>query len=340
MELKQLKTHLNNNIEIILDKLDIKYEVFGTNFYSTCPIHNGSDNPRAFSFCKKRSVWRCWTQECQHQYKNDVFGLIIGVLSSRCGKVLEFKDAIKWIDKTLNCKNIDYHINTNQDNNDDDYFLNLIETFKHKTISPKEEEIDLIFNNCDDSQYFKDRGFKLKTLNYFGVSDCVEHGVMKDRSIIPIHNDDGSKIIGVIGRSIKEYKIPKFLIYPKGFDKRFYLYNYHRAINRAVETSSLFIVEGQGDVWKLFEAGVSNAVSLFGKNISEEQVYKINKLPVTKLIIIMDNDQAGKEARIQAHRQLSRMYKLIFPRITAKDLGEMSVKQIKDQVLINLEGMF
>ena len=46
----------------------------------------------------------------------------------------------------------------------------------------------------------------LKNLNkYFGVGDCYEKGIMKERAIIPIHNVDGQKLVGVIARSIKEY---------------------------------------------------------------------------------------------------------------------------------------
>jgi hypothetical protein len=54
----------------------------------------------------------------------------------------------------------------------------------------------------------------------------------------------------------------------------------------------------------------------------------------------MDNDQAGKEARIQLHRQLNRSYKLVFPRLSAKDLGDMSTKDIKSQILSKLQGTY
>ena len=56
---------------------------------------------------------------------------------------------------------------------------------------------------------------------------------MKERAIIPIHNDDWNNVVGIIGRSIKEYRMPKFLFIPKGFDKRYYFYNYHRAIEKS-----------------------------------------------------------------------------------------------------------
>ena len=53
-------------------------------------------------------------------------------------------------------------------------------------------------------------------------------------------------VVGIIGRSIKaRYRMPKFLFNPKGFDKRYYFYNYHRAMKKAKETNCLYILEGK-----------------------------------------------------------------------------------------------
>src|SRR6056300_254986 len=189
------------------------------------------------------------------------------------------------------------------------------------------------------SEYFHGRGFNKRTLKYFDVGDCINKGTMYERSIIPIHNDDGTQLVGIVGRSTKEYRQPKFLFYPKGFDKRYFLYNYHRAVEHIKRTNALFIVEGQGDVWRLYEAGVKNAMSIFGKTITKEQESKINKLPITHLIVLTDNDQAGREANVQIKRQFERMYKLTFPVIKSKDIGDMKIKDIKI-LLESLKGSY
>ena len=93
-------------------------------------------------------------------------------------------------------------------------------------------------------------------------------------------------------------------------------------------------------MWKLYEAGVKNCVGLFGKSFSEEQIQKLYKLPITHLIVLMDNDQPGREARIQIQRQLSRTYKLTFPHLTHKDIGDMDIKTIKKDILSNLNGTY
>ena len=134
--------------------------------------------------------------------------------------------------------------------------------------------------------------------------------------------------------------MPKFLFHPTGFNKRNYFYNFHRAIKRAVETSCLYILEGQGDVWKMYEAGVQNAVSIFGKTLTNEQEEKLYKLPITHLIVLTDNDQAGRESKVQIKRQLSRTYKITFPTLSSKDIGDMNIKDIKSNILFNLKGTY
>lgn len=342
MNLQQIKKTLNDNAELVFSKLGMKCEVFSDNIYSTCPIHDGSDNPRAFSYSINKNIWKCWTRDCQCEYENDIFGLIRGALSVQTGKELEFKDVLKWSCDLLNIKNTSKSKKIEKPVDDNtDAFFNVIKVFNSKKSESTSKPIDI--NNLSvqcPSKYFIDREFEPSTLEYFGVGDSINNGIMKDRAIIPIHNDDGSDIISIIGRSTKEYKLPKFLFYPKGFDKRFYLYNFHRAVSKAVETSCLYILEGQGDVWRMYEAGVKNAVSIFGKTITDEQQEKLLKLPITHLIVLTDNDQAGRESKIQIKRQLGRMYKLTFPKLSTKDIGEMSVEQIQNTILHNLKGTY
>lgn len=340
MDLKKIKQKLNDNCEIIFSKLGMKYEKFGDNIYCTCPIHDGSDNPRAFSYSVSKGIWKCWTRDCQHQFKNDIFGLIIGALSSQSGDNINFSQALKWSCKILNINN-DYVKKEQKESEIENDFVNMVNTINYTPEIYKHKKIDIQCNTTMPSKYFMGRGFNPKTLEYFEVGDCEDSSSkMRGRAIIPIHDDAGNDYVGMIGRTTKEYISPKFLIYPKGFDKRHFFYNYHRAVPKAIETSCLYIVEGQGDVWKLYEAGVYNVVSIFGKTISQDQQNKLIKLPITHLIILTDNDQAGREAKVQIKRQLSRFYKLTFPKILNKDVGDMSTQHIQNQILSKLKGTY
>ena len=161
---------------------------------------------------------------------------------------------------------------------------------------------------------------------------------MYGRSIIPVHNQY-AKQIGFIARSNKDYVKPKYL-YSDGFKKSQYLYNQHRAMNRAIETSCLFLTEGQGDVWKMYESGVENCVGLFGKDISHYQKDKLLKSGVTTLIVLTDNDQAGRESKIKIKRELSRLFTLKFPKMPKKDIGDMSVESIREKITSKLKGLY
>lgn len=343
MDLQQIKKKLNDNWELVFKELGMQYENFGDNIYSTCPIHEGSDNPRAFSYSVSKGIWKCWTRDCQHSHKNDIFGLIIGALSAKENIDIDFSQALKWSCKLLKIDK-SYSQNKKQEpelKEGDEDFFNVINIFKTDAEEYRHKKVDIKCDVCCPSTYFINRGFSKETLEHFDVGDCYDSGSkLRDRAIIPIHDDAGKDIVGIIGRAVKEYISPKFLLHPKGFDKRYFFYNYHRAIEKVKETSCLFIVEGQGDVWRLYEAGVLNAVSIFGKTISKQQEEKLQKLPITHLIILTDNDQAGREAKVQIKRQLSRMYKLTFPKMSTKDVGEMTTEQIKSKILQNLKGTF
>ena len=342
MNLQQIKKLLNENSELVFQELGMECETYSDNIYSTCPVHEGSDNPRAFSFSPDKGIWKCWTRDCQSDCGNDIFGLIKGALSAKEGKDLEFKDALRWACKLLNIKSTYTKTETTSTTDKPDDELELAQIIKILSKPPEHSPKIITFESdfSVPSEYFLSRGFNKKTMKHFGVGDCYEEGIMKERAIIPIHDDTGKNLVGIIGRSIKDYRTPKFLFAPKGFDKRYYFYNYHRAVKKAEETSCIFIVEGQGDVWKLYEAGVHNVVSIFGKTITKQQQDKLAQLPITHLVILTDNDQAGRESKVQIKRELGRMYKLTFPHLSQKDIGDMSVKNIKSDILLNLKGMF
>lgn len=341
MNLKQTKKFLIQNIENVLKKLDIKYEIFGDNIYSTCPVHESSDNPRAFSFSKQRGIWKCWTRECQNDYTNDVFGLIRGALSNKTGSTQTFGSVLQWIKKEFNIE-LNEKINEviiEEESDKDLDFDTLVNFINDDIIIPNMGDYKLETSINIPSEYFINRGFKPKTLQYFGVGDCLDKtSKLYDRAIIPIHSDCGDKTIGYICRAIKEYKIPKFLIYPKGFDKRFVFYNMHRALPYIKSTNCAIIVEGQGDVWRLYESGIQNVLGMFGRTLTREQQKILQQLPITHVIVLTDNDQAGRESKIQLQRQLGRFYRLSFPKISQKDIGDMTISQIQNTILSQIRG--
>jgi DNA primase len=90
----------------------------------------------------------------------------------------------------------------------------------------------------------------------------------------------------------------------------------------------------------MYESGVKNAVGIFGKEISETQKNKIITSGVTKLVILTDNDQAGRESKIKIQRMFNRLFTLKFPTFSKKDIGDMSIEEIQNTILCDLKGMY
>jgi len=334
LDLNKVRDIIFRNIDIIINHFDIDHSRDGDNIFMCCPIHEGSDNPHGLSISSSRKQWRCWTRGCHEHYGTDIFAFVRGVMERESN--VSFSETLSLICKL-------YNINSDQcaleeDKHRESELRTMVNIFNREIEEDEYCSFDKI-QTSGISEYFEARGFSPTTLKYFGIADCNDKiSKMYQRSIIPVHSSDGVQI-GFIARSTKDYILPKY-IYSEGFKKSQHLYNHHRAIERGLDRSCLFIVEGQGDVWRLYEAGVKNCIGLFGRDISTYQRSKLIKSGITTLVILTDNDQAGREAKVNIKRNLSRMFDLRFPKMTKKDIGEMPKEQIEVDILQQLKGLY
>ena len=335
LDLNKVRDTVFSDIDLLLESFNLEYESLGDNIFLRCPIHEESDNDRALSISLDKKAWRCWTRGCHETYSTNIFGFVIGVLSKQ--KESTFSDALRYLCKLYKITSNETTTKEIKQHKEND-FNNFVKIFKS---TKTEETLEPIVNiaTCGESKYFMSRGFSRNTLKHFKIEDCNDKSsTMLHRSIIPVHCDKGREI-AYIARSTKNYITPKYL-FSKNFKKSDYLYNYHRAIERVNDKSCVFIVEGQGDVWRLYEAGVYNCMRLFGKDISQQQKNKLLRSGATTLIILTDNDQAGRESKIKIQRNLNRIFNLRFPKMSNKDIGDMSVNKIKDEILPQVKGLY
>ena len=331
LDFNKVKEIIFKDLPLLLDDLEVVYSLNNNNIFMPCPIHGG-DNPNGLSISLTYKNWRCWTRGCHEDSSTDIFGFIQSMLTER-GDPSSFSDVLRYICKLYNIKDAQ-----KQETQEDPYkeFGDFVEIFKENHCLELESTQEV--ETCGGSPYFESRGFKRKTLAHFSVEDCKEKkSIVKDRSIIPVFYE--SRKVGHIARATKSWQSPKYL-FSDGFKKANFLYNYDNALQKCIETSTLFLVEGQGDVWRMYESGVENCVGLFGKDISSKQKNLLLKSGATKLIILTDNDQAGRESKIKIQRELFRLFNLTFPKIQAKDIGEMSIKDIKHSILSTIKGMY
>jgi 5S rRNA maturation endonuclease (ribonuclease M5) len=334
LDLNKVKQIIFDDISVLLDDLDLEYMQVSDNIFMSCPIHEGSDNKQGVSISLTRHTWRCWTRGCHEDYQTDIFGFVKGVLDTE-----SFSDALRYICRLYDVDGAKTKEGGKKEPVKDERFKHLMRAIRSKRdiVSPVESSTGPI-ETLSTSPYFERRGFKRSTLSHFGVKDCSDNmSPMRHRSIIPI-TFSGVRV-GHIARSSKQWLTPKYL-FSEGLRKTDYLYNYDNAVSMAQDKSCMFLVEGQGDVWRLHETGVQNTVGLFGKDISETQKLLLIRSGVTILVVLTDNDQAGRESKIKIKRDMGRLFNLVFPKMHTKDLGDMSIERVQEQILSDLKGCY
>ena len=262
ISIKEIKSRLS--IETVLNHYGLLNNIRqkGSSFVGPCPIHGG-DNLNAFHVNVEQNIWNCFTRN----HGGNVFDMIREL--EKCS----FKEALKIAKSILTCPGTQ---------------------FLPRTI-PKKPQKKIVNNqplkfklNLDGKHpYLKERGLSKKTIDYFGLG-CCNHGIMKGRIAIPIHDESG-RCIAYVGRRItgesEKYKIPY------GFNKSFELYNYFRV--KKQDSKDVIVVEGFFDCLNLYQNGFQNAVALMGWSMSRYQKALLIKLD-KRIIIYLDGDKAGR----------------------------------------------
>lgn len=171
-----------------------------------------------------------------------------------------------------------------------------------------------------DHPYWTDeRGFSEKTVKEWQLG----YWPAKDVVTIPMRATNGD-ILGVIERRLDGGK-PKYK-YPKGGMKGRYLFGGWK-----VKTKKVALVEGPLDAIACWQARVP-ALALMGARITRDQCKVLSKLDVRSVVLMMDNDQGGREAIEQVQTELDGLIVRVGeyrPYWTMKDPGSMSPIQIR-----------
>jgi len=187
------------------------------------------------------------------------------------------------------------------------------------------------------------RGWSQEILDKYDVGLCTDpRKPMYNRVVVPIYDDKHSWCVGVTGRSIFT-KCEKCGLYHDGhcpdkqnahhfskwrnsdnFARDSYLYNFWYAKNSISREGVAVIVEGPGEVWRLEEAQIHCGLGVFGSSMTDRQQVILEKSGAMTIIVLMNNDEAGKLGAQKIKENLYRSYRLVFPTIPTNDLGELS----------------
>ena len=319
----------------MLEYFDIEYVEYPNRLAFPCPVHGG-DNPEACCVftdgVTNKGNWSCWTHGCQEEYVNNLFGFVRGCLSERRQKSISMNETASFLTKFLKKELDELDISPKRE-------TKIIDIF-NKTIARNPSPItrDSVISRINiPANYYVGRGYTPEVLKQFDVGECIaENQPMSGRVVVPVY-DESYNYVGCVGRSIKEHLQPKWL-HSKGFSKNV-LYGLQIAKDHILKHHTAILVEGQGDVWRLHEAGLQMAVGIFGASINEDQLILLEQSGALNLVILTDSDDAGNKAYQQIIKKCGRRFNYLRPTISCKDVGDMTIEQIKQELYPQLEGM-
>jgi DNA primase len=306
-------------LDVVGDFVSIKKK--GQNYWACCPFHN--EKTPSFSLNPAKGIFKC-------------FG---------CGKggdaitfVMElenytYPEALQYLAKK-------YSIEIEQDTRPTDQqtaeqnereSLLALHEFAQKYFS------ELLQNHPDGQaiglNYFKERGFNLKTIHDFqlgyslkewdaftkyahnqgfsyevleksGLTIKTEKGTyidrFHDRVMFPVHNVSG-KTIAFGGRIlINDKKQAKYLNSPETpiYHKSNVLYGLWQGKKAIREQDNCYLVEGYTDVISLHQADVQNVVASSGTSLTVEQIRLIRRF-TENVTVLYDGDAAGIKASLR-----------------------------------------
>jgi 5S rRNA maturation endonuclease (ribonuclease M5) len=192
------------------------------------------------------------------------------------------------------------------------------------------------------AKFFLDQGFSAEILDKYDVglylnakSTCV------GRVVAPIYDDQYQFVVGCTARAVNEYQLKRGKwISPPGFEIHKYLYNYWFSRYNIQKSRVAVIVEGPKDVWRLEESGIHNSVAVLGSELSAAQQNYFERCGVMSLVVLTDNDKAGRNCLQQIQEKYRRYYNIYDLKYDGEDIGSLSIGYIRGNLtpqIINIE---
>lgn len=356
--LNELSNIACDNIEDILFYLDVDYRKFGRLIIGRCPVHGG-DNPTALNIYVEgdsvRGIWYCRTHHCEEKFKKNFIGFIRGALSKKTNNAeVTHKDAVQWLCDKLKIKSLnDIPIPTSQilhKRKLTSVFNNLNLQPQHNPVQKSRYEIRELLQI--PAEYYIKRGYKKEILDKYDVGKYNKI----DRILVPVYDIHYKHSVGFLARSLSPLCSKCKLYHPENqqcnsvdskkgakwinsldFNSGESLYNYWFAKEAITKTQTIIIVESVGNVWRLVQNGIENCVALFGSQLTTKQDILLSTLPANYVILLMDNDEAGKTGMMEIGKHLKRRYHVKGVAFTEyNDVGDMPdeyfVKYIKPRL--------
>lgn len=371
-KLKIVCDELCENIENLLGSLDVECTVTQKMVSMCCPIHNG-DNPSAVNIYHQgdsyRGNWKCRTHNCENIFKGSIIGFVRGVISNKKygwtkngDTTCSFKEALDYCMSFLN-KDIK-NIKVSKSDRSKIVFANVVNHIKlNNTAQANSSRItrSSVRKSLNiPAKYFIDRGFSPEILDRYDVGICdKKNKEMYGRAVVPIYDNDHNYLVGCTGRIIFEkctkcgsyhdpinscpselekWKFSKWK-HNHDFKSQNHLYNFWFAKEHILKNHTVIIVESPGNVWKLEENNIHNSVAIFGSSMSDRQKIMLDSSGAMNIVILTDNDEAGKKAANQIKSKCQNTYRIFIPEISKPDVADMTKEEIASQIKNYIESI-
>lgn len=364
--LESISEKLIDDIANLFETLEIEnFTDYHNRIMFPCPLHNGESQTNSSVMKRGIGNWRCFSEQCHEQYGSSAGASILqfvqAILSLRKNKDVSFYEALKWAanfvgesaeedtatpEDTVRIQFIQLckYINRHKANN--------TPVFTPRTMVRKFLQIP--------ATYYLELGYSEQILNKFDIGYCYNtQKSFFDRIVTPFYDDNGEYMIGCTGRSkykdrcgicnlyhapdircpiTKEEKLRAVKWkHSGGFAADAYLYNYWNAKKYILDTYTVILVEGPGDVWRMEEAGIYNSLALLGARLSPNQQIILEESGAVNILIATDNDDAGNKAANNIIANCNRLFNIQRVEYPGKDPGGLTIEQTKQIFIPILE---
>lgn len=353
IDFNRINKDLGERIEDLLIALQVDLYEYGNGYCGTCPIHGG-DNPSSFKLNGVEHEfplrYTCWSHSCQDHWGRNLIGFVRGILSHQnnlwCAPgddELPWSEFFEWTRNFLG----------------DTVPKNQI--IKREPSEYIEETLWTEFEYRKQfsvpSRYYLKRGFSEKILSEYLIADSNQYGPLYKRAIIPLIK--GRNIVGISSRSMlsecplckchhegqcpdeKNRHYPSYVRWAhRGFKKSKILYNLDRELDWIRQEGTAIVVESPGSTWRLVESQIPGVVCTFGCKMSQGQLEILANNNVNKIILLMDNDNAGISSSRSIAEKYKRDFQFIIPPLEMKegmDLADYPTEIVKRTLNIKLK---
>jgi hypothetical protein len=299
MDLQQIKAHLRDNPELIVDILEA-IECHHMKIIKNKRVQSAlpypSDNNTSVQISLNDNLSANVRSKNDYDYEiKDIFTLIQYVKGNT------LSEAIELVYKVCGIK---YEYSRKKELKSSSY--DFLRQFKRNLKNEEylEDEITLEERFTErfvrvDCKLYLDDGVSSKTQHKFGVS----YDVLDNRIVFPIRNDIG-KLLSFKGRTCeKDYKIndiPKFISYYSCYNNN-YLFGLWENYEEILANDELLIVEAEKGVMQLDSMSINNVVATNKKTISIIQLKKLFKLG-KNIILAFDKDVTLEQIFIECKK--------------------------------------